>query len=244
MLGFDPLTISSVLVLASSSAKDLCQMPKPTEINVLPATQKVQFVTNQNLAELQQHQTDTINPYGYNSDSFTQGFAKGKISIRTEVNLNHKVLPRYNAACLWYEKIEVKFDIDPDVHIAKEVYDDRCMRKAVVGHEMKHVMVDRKIVNKYSRQIGQKIYAELKKRGFIGGPIPLENVKAVAERMQRTVMQLVELEQQRMELDRKDLQGQVDTLEEYDRVNSLCPKWEVTPEMLDPTRNASYGRRR
>lgn len=243
MFGFDPLTISSMLILAGSS-KSLCTMTQPTKINVLPATAKVQFITNQSLAELQQHQTDTINPYGYDSKSYTQGFARGKISMRTEVKLDHEFLPRYGAACIWYDEITVKFDVDPDIFIAKEVYEDRCMRKAVVGHEMKHVNTDRKVVNKYAKRIGKKLYAELKNRGFIGGPFKAEDAQQIAERMQRTVIQIVELEQKRMELDRRDMQGAVDSLEEYERVDALCPDWKITPDMLDlsKSKNRSRGR--
>ncbi len=231
MLGFDPLTISTLFVLAS--AGDLCVMPKSTDINITPSTQKVQVITNRTLAQLQNEQIDTINPHSFNGVSVTQGFAQGKISMKAEVKLDYSTLPQYRAACLWYDTISVSFDIDPHIYIAKEVHQDRCMGQAVLAHEMKHVNADRQVVNKYSQIIGQKLITELKARGFMAGPVKIEEAEAIAERMKKTVMQIIELEHERMNLDRRDAQGQVDSAQEYARVAALCPDFNISPDMLD-----------
>lgn len=243
MLGFDPVTISSLLILAGSSNK-LCNMPKPTSIKVIPATEKVQMITDKTLAEMQSVQTDTINPYGFDAASFTQGYAEGRISFSYEVKYGNSVIPRKRAACIWYDEIVVRFQIDPKVYIAKEVYDDRCMRKAVVGHEMKHVMTDRKVVNKYSKIIGKKLYSELRARGFMAGPVRADTAQSVADRMSLTIQQILDLEQRRMELDRHDMQLAVDSLDEYERVGDMCPDWNVTEEMLNPSSAKSSSRSR
>jgi hypothetical protein len=233
--GLDPLTIGSLLVLASGQG-GLCQMPKATQINVKPTTQKILFVTDKSLAEMQTVKTDTINPHSFSGVSITQGYAKGSIQTRAEVKLDYKTYPAQGVACIWYDTVNVYFDIDPHVYIAREVYKDRCMGPAVREHELKHVKVDRMVVNKYAHIIGQKIHQTLKDRGFIAGPVRAEDAKEVAERMQRTVMQVIEVEHKRLELDRMDMQAQVDTAEEYNRVAALCPDFKVTPEMLGDTR--------
>ncbi len=230
---FDPLTAGTLLILAAGG-QELCQMEQPTNIDIRPSTEKVEFVTHLSLADLQQQETDTLNPYGSGTQSVTQGFAQGRISMKAEIKLDLKPLPKYRAACIWYDTISVKFSIDPAVYIAKEVYKDRCMKKAVMDHEMKHVMADRKLVNRYSQIMGQKIMTGLKARGFMAGPVKAEAAQATADQMRRTAEQIIETEFQRMQLDRTDMQRAIDSLEEYERVSALCPDFKVTPKMLDP----------
>lgn len=244
MLGIDIVQLGTLMILASSSGNDLCKMPQPTDISVVPSTQKVELYTDRSLAELQSVQTDTLNPHSFGGISVMQGYAKGSIKMSGQSELDYKFLPRYNAACIWYKKIEIKFDLDPSIHIAEEVYKDRCMRKAVYDHEMKHVMTDRKIVNKYSRVIGQKVLDGLKQRGFMVGPVPAEQAEEIAKRMNQTVQQLIQREAKRMELDRMDAQTAVDSREEYERVSSLCPDFEITPEMLEAKEESLYQRSR
>lgn len=220
------------MVLAAGGGS-VCDMAKPTEINVVPVTQDVNFVTDMTLAEMQKQTTDTINPHSFNGLSVTQGFAMGEIRIKASVSLDGVKVQGNPAACLWYKDINIGFEMDPNIYIAKEVYKDLCMRRAVTDHEMKHVNTDKRVINKFAKHIGRTIYDELKARGFVAGPIPLEDVKSVSERMKKTVLQLVEREQKRFELNRMDMQALVDTKEEYDRVAAQCPHFQVTPDMLE-----------
>lgn len=236
----DPLVVSSLVVLASSG--DVCKMPKPTEITITPSTEKVQVISNKTLAEMQNEQIDTINPHSFNGVSVTQGFAQGKIRMQAEVKLDSQAVMRGRAGCIWYETINVKFLIDPYIYIAKEVQKDRCMGRAVLEHEMKHVHVDRQVVNKYSREVGRKIFEGLEQRGFIAGPIRPEDYEATAERMRQTVKQIIDLEMKRLELDRLDMQTAVDSKEEYDRVAAQCPKFKITNDMMQTSAGRRSGR--
>ena len=230
MFGLDPLTTGALLILATSNNK-LCQMPAPTKINVKPSTQKVEYDFSKSLKELQATQADTINPYGFSGISHTLGYARGAVRTEMHVKLGSRYLPRHNALCVWYDEVNVSFKIDPTITIAKEVMADRCKGKVVKEHELKHVKVDRKIVNKYAKIIGKKLYEGLKSRGFIAGPVRVEDEDAVATRMHRTVHQIVEHQTKRMDLDRAEAQQAVDSLEEYERVAKLCPQWDPIPAL-------------
>ena len=221
--GIEPLTVLGLMTLAASE-KSICKMPKPTEINVVPYTKEVTVDTSQTLAEIQKATMDTINPYGFGTQSHTNGYMRGGIQTSHSIKLDHKFVYRNRAVCLWYDKIELKISITPEIVIAKEVAEDKCRFRAVKGHEMKHVMVDRKIVNKYAKSMGQKIYSGLKSRGFMVGPIEASRAQEVAKRMQETVGQLLEVEFKKMEIDRSEMQQAVDSLEEYERVSAMCDK--------------------
>ncbi len=225
MLGIDFLTAGTLLIMANTQ-NELCKMPAPTQINVKPISKKLRYDTKQSLKQIQKVQTDTINPHGFGGVSYTQAYMNGQIKIVPNVEISDVENPDRGYACLWYTKININIEIDPEIVIAREVYRDRCMREAVIGHEKKHVKVDRKIVNKYARTMGNKIYEGLKERGFMAGPIRIEDKDAVVARMQRTVGQLLENEYKRMLLDRTEMQQAVDSRAEYERVDAMCPNFD------------------
>lgn len=203
---------------------NLCPFVKTAQINVVPRAKQVKYDTSKTLAELQAQELDTINPYGFSGVSTTQGFASTEINSSSQVKLGHKVYQEAGAVCLWYDRIDVTLEIDSTITIGKEVYADSCLRPVTVEHEMKHVNVDRQIVNKYAKIIGQKIYAALQERGFRAQPVPIDHAQAMADRMQTLIGQVVEFEFKKMDLERTEAQLKVDSIEEYDRLSKLCPE--------------------
>ena len=225
MFGFYPLIAGSLLILASSGGGGICLSHKVTEVNVIPKTQDIKYDYSLTLDEMQIKAADimTIDPYSFHSSSTTDGYMEGGIKMRWKVNFGNKNYSALGVTCLWYDTINIELELSPTIFIAQEVYQDPCNRKAVTEHEMKHVMVDRKIVNKYSKIIGNKVLSELKQRGFHVGPIKSQYAQQTVDRMQRTVDQIVNHEYEKMKLERIDLQRAVDSLEEYERVGALCP---------------------
>jgi len=235
MIGFiEPITMLGLLTLASAEPSAVCHMPKPAEIRVIPKTSAVKYDITQTRDEIQRYNIDTINPYGFDSNSHTNGFMRGIIRMQPFVKLDYKNVLGNRALCIWYDTIELRIEIEPEIVIAKEVAEDPCQYRAVKEHELKHVMADRKIVNKYARSMSRKVYQGLKSRGFMVGPILGEDAQKVADRMQETVGQLVELEYKKMEIERAEKQQAIDSLEEYQRVSAIC----------DKSTSASRGRRR
>ncbi len=226
MFGLDLLAAGSLVILAGGQA-DFCKAASPAKINVIPKTKEIDFDYSQKLAEIQGQAMDTIDPYGFHGMSQTQGFMQGAIKMVPRIKIATETYSRYKAACLWYEEIDIQIEIDPKIVIAKEVNKDLCMGKAVRDHEMKHINADRKIVNKYSRIMGQKVYNSLKGR-FVAGPIRIDDMERVGKKMQETVFQIVKHEYKKMELERIDDQRAIDSLEEYERVDAQCPDFDAT----------------
>lgn len=204
-------------------ANEICTQPAPTKIKVTPYSAELKYDVNRSTAELQNVAIDTVNPHDFGAVSVTQGFMEGQIRMTPAVKLNYRQIPNTRSVCLWYEAIEVKIEIDPQIVLAKEVYADACMRAAVIAHEKKHVTVDRQIVNKYAQILGQKVYKDLKSRGFSVGPLPVDQAQDTVKRMQETVFQIVTFQNKRMNLDRQEAQQAVDTAGEYKAVQAECP---------------------
>ncbi len=224
MFVFDPLTLSSLLILAGGAP--VCPSHEPTKINIVPRTAKVKHDYKQSLKKIQGYSMDTVDPYGFHGTTITQGFMKGKIQLEHNIQFGQSVNKKYGYACIWYKDITVSLNIEPTIVIAKELSKDHCMRKAILGHEMKHVRVDREVVNKYAKSMGKKLITALKSRGFSAGPVQVGRVKEVSHKMGRVVGQILELEYRKMGIDRQERQRAVDSLEEYNSVDDKCPSFE------------------
>ncbi len=239
MIGFDPVTLSSLLILAASSVAE-CPDHAPTKINVIPHTAKVKYDYSQSLEQIQAYQTDTVDPYSFHGKTITQGFMKGQIELRHKMTLGKSENQRHGYGCLWYDTIDIELNIDPEIVIAKELYRDKCMRDSIIEHELKHVRVDREVVNKYANSIGQRVFTALKSRGFSVGPFEIWRMEEVQGKMERVINQILELEYKKLGIERQERQRAVDSLEEYESVDDKCPGFEKKKSTL--YKNAFKGK--
>lgn len=236
MRGFG-LFLGTILMMAASpayagnaqgqqkpTAQNPCPLVKTVQINVTPVTEDVKLDTSKTLDQIQRTDMDTINPYSFSGVTRIDGYMDATVTMRPEVKVGSVYNPKIGAFCLWYETINVRLEISPTIVIGKEIYQDLCLRKATVDHEMKHVQVDRKIVNKYAKIMGQKIYAAIKERGFRAEPVPKDYAQDMADRMSTVIAQILEHEHNKMQIERLELQRAVDSLQEYERVSALCPR--------------------
>ncbi len=227
MLVIDPITLSSLLILASGFE---CPTPDPTKINIIPRTADVTYDYKQTLKQIQRYSTDTVDPYGFHGQTITQGFMKGQIGLQQKIRFG--TWTNKHLGCVWYDTINVELDITPEIVIAKEIYQDPCMRRAVIGHELKHVRVDREVVNKYAKTMGAKLMKALKSRGFSAGPFRVERLSEVQGKMQTVVKQVLELEYKKLGIERQERQREVDSIEEYESVDDQCPRFEKKKKKL------------
>jgi len=221
-----------VQVKDNDRTRDFCGAPK-TKIAVNPKSKPVKYDFSKTYADIQHQASGTVNPYGFENVTFTNGYMQGQISYKLNATLNGKGMPRNDGNCLWYEKINVDFHLEPLIVIAKEVREDKCMFKAVREHELKHVRVDRQIVNRYSRIIAKRLYEGLKQRGFVVSHIRTHNIDSTKQRMEKTIKQILDLEFKELEITRARLQQKVDSLEEYKRVQAKCPDFSPPQSAID-----------
>ena len=207
-------------------------MADPTEINIIPETNDVSYDYTRTLSTIQEAHIDTVDPYGIHSNSITQGFMEGQISMKRDVEMDYAAVNGGRDVCLWYKKIDVNIHIDPKIVIAKEVRRSRCMRDAVLEHEHKHVDVDRAVVNQSAQELGKELYETLSAEGFVVGPVPASQAQARAELMVSRVMAITQENYERLAQRRAALQQDVDSLEEYERVKAECPSFYDNKKLL------------
>lgn len=199
-----------------------CKLKKAPEISVAASDTKVKYDHSKSKAQLQGFDIDTVSPYAPNVQTHVGGLMSGEVRISQNTRFMQETYPTINAGCLYIDKIDIKIHVDPTIYIAKDYPYGSCMYNAVIEHEKKHVQVDRAIVNKYTKLIVQAVDTTMKRVGYSHGPFLLQKLPSQQEILNANVNKVVKQYSDQMNIERKQLQQQVDSIQEYDRVNSLC----------------------
>ncbi len=204
-----------------------CTSPTPTKINVIPQTKEVEYDYSLNLAQLQREQSDTVNPFGFRQKTQTRGLMRGTIRLENpDIKFGlRNVGAKGEHVCAWFEKVDIKLMINPVIVIAKEVAADSCMHKVVKTHELEHVNIDRQIVNKYSRIMGNEVNKALKQRGYAGGPVLAGKELELVNSMGEIVSGILAHQQKKMNRERVERQQALDSLDEYESISRQCPEF-------------------
>lgn len=203
-----------------------CNAPTIPKIRIVPKTQAVKYNMKKSLKSLQQPDSN-IPDFGENMQ--VRGYMDAKINHKKDVKFSAKALPDGQGTCSWYKSVDVEIMIEPTIVIAKEVARDKCMRKAVIEHEMKHIRTDRQMINEVSHILGKRVFAAMKAKNFVGGPVPDEKIQDLADQMGGDVYRVINETLEAANKERHKRQSAVDTRAEYSRVTALCKGFDKLP---------------
>ncbi len=210
----------------AAAAADLpswCRSPKSPEVVITPHMTQIQYDLTKTKDQLNDIDTDTINPYGKTVHSDTGGLMRG--GIRTEYRTTFGGLSfglkGRGQSCIWVDKIQVSITLSPTIYIAREYASGTCMFNAVRDHEMKHVAVDKGLMSRYAQQVDTALKAELQ-RQHIYGPMPTAQQGQLQQHVQSRIVTVMDTTLAQLNAERRRQQQNVDTLSEYQRVNAVC----------------------
>ncbi len=199
-----------------------CKLKKAPQIHVVASDTNVEYDHTKNQAALDKMGTDTVSPYGKGVTTHVGGLMAGEVSISQNIRILTETFPSLNAGCLYIDSLKVEIHIDPKIFIAREFPKTGCMYSAVMEHEKKHIRADRLIVNKYTTVIIDALDAALKKAGYAYGPYSAGEISAAQKEIQKFTQGIVRAYSAKMNAERKKMQQDIDTLQEYQRVNNMC----------------------
>jgi len=224
MLGLDLVLASHLLLSASAGTPAVsCPMQERAQINVTWNSSDVKFNFSQSQKQLERKHIDTVNPYGTQVVTDVGGLMSGSIAVKSNVQVSTMRYPALKLTCLWVQRIDIAMNIDPTIFIASEHPRGSCEHNAIMGHEMKHVAVDRQIAAEYMPKIKQRLFNALQKVGVVG-PKPLSSEGQYQQKIMDYLTQEVRKTTDEMYAERKKRQQAVDNLGEYERVAHVCPK--------------------
>jgi hypothetical protein len=220
--GLDILTASGLLIFAATPPIQ-CVVPRAPVITVNPTTTEIQYDFSKNGEEIAAlGQTDTISPYSMKVDKVSLGLRVDKPEFKYHIELGRDYYEEKDAVCLWYEQIEINIELKPYIYISHDTVEGTC-REEVVAHEEKHVEVDRRVINDYSRKVGQAVAEAVNKAGAMG-PVRMQRLESTQELMFDHIEAVVKSHDLELQREMRKQQALVDTLEEYERVNNICNK--------------------
>jgi hypothetical protein len=211
-------TATGLLMLAGGGIQ--CAMPKAPSVVVEPLSDPIQYDFSRSEKELSAMKMDTASPYPPGADSATGGLRVDHPIIAMDAKWGYLTYTPANMICVWYDTIKVTLQLKPHIYIANRYGLGPC-RDAILAHERRHVDVDREIVNKYTIRIGQILKDIVDKMGALG-PYPADQLSKISAFMSQSVKQALSMEEERFEAEERQRQAQVDTLQEYQRVTTIC----------------------
>ncbi len=217
----DFLTIPFLLQLAAAPAVQ-CSVPKAPVIEIKPTTKKVEFVLSKTSEQLEALKSDTVSPYAPGTDTATGGLRQDTPEIKMEIKWGTMHYTARDVVCLWYDKINVTITLNPKIYIASdgEFRNEKC-HAAIKEHELKHVAVDREVVNRYALRLGKAIQEAVNEAGAMG-PYNMHEFDAAQGRLVAHIESVMEAQELHLHTEMAKRQAQVDTIEEYERVNAIC----------------------
>ncbi len=198
-----------------------CKADRAPTINIKTATDEVNWDYSQSEKQLNRFKIDTINPYGNNIITDVGGLMQGGIELSERMSFRNITNNRLQVRCYWFDTITVTLHIKPTIFIASEFPVGTCKHNAIKEHELKHIQVDREIVNKYASLIGQAVKQEVEKQAVFG-PYNVSQSKEVEAYMTGRLESMLKYYSNMMGDERKRRQQVVDSLNEYERVNQTC----------------------
>lgn len=218
------IVTAGLLTLASGGGVQ-CTVPKAPVINVVPSTQAIQYDFSKPEADLTAQKSDTVSPYAPGVDTATRGLRYDQPEMKMEVSWGYMQYPG-GATCFWYDTVNISVQLKPQIFIAKELSEGRC-RDAVIEHENKHVKVDRAIVNSYVQNIGRSVQDAVNAAGAMG-PYNADQIEPMQKKLVDHIKSAISMHELTLYKEMRAKQGQVDSLEEYNRVNGICRAEEKT----------------
>jgi hypothetical protein len=127
------------------------------------------------------------------------------------------------AGCIFIDKIAVHVVLSPLVWVANEFPNGSCMYQAVRGHEMKHVNADRIVTTERLTHL-RMVLGQLARGEGVIGPMPPDQMHAAADAFIIKLKATLQQEASAFFDAERTAQHNIDTLQEYQRVQNLCVK--------------------
>ena len=213
-----PIT-AGMLVMAADVVQ--CNVPDSPRIYVKPKALPTKYNHRSTIKELTERGTDTISPYPKHAITQTGGITASRVEFQTSMQFQHQSYPSLGVGCVYFDEINVTIQLDPTIYIARDYQKRSCNYKEVLKHEKKHVRVDKEVLNKYARKIGEALRHSINNAPG-RGPYPLERLGDIQTSMEEYVASVIKTQQSLMEEDRFRQQQGVDSLEEYERIRKAC----------------------
>jgi hypothetical protein len=227
MLGLSVLAMASMLTL-NSPAQDAgaaaCGAGVAAPLfRVTVSEDPIRFNTDKTRRELASFNIDTVSPFPEDLHPEVGGLTHGGITLNQTLKFTKNVDPVTHAGCIALHKVNINLHINPTIYIANDMPNEECWFKEIFQHERRHVETDRALTAKYQQRFQDALnMIFLTPADYTAGPMPENAMQDADKRMNESVAAALQAVFGQMQLERAAAQAQIDTLQEYQRLNNAC----------------------
>lgn len=218
MIGFDPISLPALLVLAQMSG---CPAgPQPTlEIQVVPREAPL---------DTSMSQDELTAGFANNPDSTLSTEPGWHLGGLTLSNIQTSFATRYltqqvsqTESCVYVSHVDATVLYSPVIYIATDFLNNQCQYDLTLAHEQRHVGTDMEAINDYMPLFRQRITEYLANLGAVG-PIDTGQTESAGEAILQQLMEDLQPVEDALNETRRQRQAAFDTEENYRYESSLC----------------------
>jgi hypothetical protein len=219
MMNAGIIAVASGLLHLSGGAIQ-CAVTAAPVINVIPRTADIRYDFSLSSAQLTAQKSDAYSPYAPGTQTVTEGLREDRPTLTARIAEQSAFYPDSNVSCFTYRSIDIYIDLQPTIFIASEWPPGRC-RDTILGHEQKHIHVDREVMNEFAQKIGVAVQRAVDEVGAVG-PVGADQSGQALGFMKEHVESAMNAIEQPLYDEMRRRQAAVDSLEEYERVGAIC----------------------
>jgi len=191
------------------------------KIDVRVHADEIQIDNTRSMQSLRKESIDGPIQVHQNRNYQVSGLTKGNISVERNITFKTSTENQNNTACIWADAIMVDVHLVDTVYIANNYTPGSCEFRETYNHEIKHVNVDRTVLNKYIPYLKSRVTMAANLLG-VRGPMPSHRIETEKSQMSERIRQEIDNVVDQMQQERSTQQNYVDTADEYQRVSRSC----------------------
>lgn len=194
------------------------------DVDVRVRADEVQVNNTRSIHDLRREPIDSNSRLRKTANYQVSGLTKGNINVEREVEFRTSVEQNSGVSCIWPIRITVDVHLIDTVYIANQYSPGSCEFRETYNHEIKHVNVDRTVLNKYVPYIKSRIQMTANMLG-VQGPVSDKELPRLRKNMSEKIRLEVDNIIDQLQNERSRRQNDVDTESEYERVSRSCRNW-------------------
>jgi hypothetical protein len=150
------------------------------------------------------------------------GLTVARLSMN--VNTQNNSLTTQNLVCIYPYAVNVQigYTVPQVVYIKNKYQDGTCQKNAILQHENGHVLINKNTAKALTVAIKQDIENLVNDPGY---PFPVANKETGNELITALIQQHIDADWAQSRALNANLNGQLDTPENYRATTRLCPNW-------------------
>lgn len=165
----------------------------------------------------------TTLPYAAREGVEINGLTESRLYLDHHIKFHNVVNQSTGLGCIAVERVTVTLRAQPKVYIAREFTRDACRYREIYIHEQRHVSTDHALLERYRARIADGMRVSFARPADYASVSVAARYLPIAQRqLEDNVRATLRVLYDEMLRERDHEQRQVDTPEEYQRINTAC----------------------